>query len=203
MLILRQMTSLRTIGSASIKIIAVLGLAGTLAGCEPPGAGTGSSARTVPPVSLPPNRIAYDTLSARDQVRHAIAVQTVLENPTPGVPTAWTGRDGTQGEVVVVSSHKMASGRLCRVVLDTISVEGGTQGINDVACWSGWNWHWLRQQNSPAVLAPLATHEVKRGRSFRNLARRLKVKRQQLKLLNPALADRVEPGTVVYLPRAG
>lgn len=186
----------------TIKVLAGVGLILGLAACEQVGQGASAPATLKgPPVKLPANRASYDALSARDRVQHAIAVQTALENPSSGVAASWAGRDGGQGTVSVVSTHRLESGLVCRVLLETLEAGDVTQGINDVACWAGQEWRWLREGVAPPVLASLTTHQVKRDRSFRNLARRVKAKQSDLKLLNPSLGDRVEKGTIVYLPK--
>lgn len=187
-----------------LKALAVTAVAAAFAACAPQSGGPASSAQAqYPKMKLPPVRTAHEGLSARDRAAYVIAVQRALEKPVNGEAQTWKGRDGGTGSVTVVSTYKMSSGRVCRIMLDTIKAAEGTIGLNDVACWSGKSWFWLRKNGSPQVLAPLATFQLKRTRSFRNLAKRVKAKRADLKLLNPLLGDKVEVGTVIYLPRAG
>lgn len=190
--------------SQLLNVLIALGVVGMLTACEPQSGNPSANAGVqVPKVKLPPVRTAYEGLSARDHVEYVIAVQRALENPADGQAQAWGGKDGGTGVVAVVTSHRMNSGRICRTVAETINTANGTVGLNDVACWSGRSWTWLREANSPDVLEPLATYQVKRARSLRSLARRVKAKQADLKVLNPLMGDRIEPGTVIYLPRPG
>ena len=201
---MKKLISGRVGTAAQVRnIVAALGITAALVACAPqPGGPAENTGVQVPKVKLPPVRSAYESLSPRDRARHVIAVQRALENPASGQVENWKGQSSA-GTVTVVTSHKMDSGRLCRLLVETIETADGTLGLNDVACWSGQSWTWLRQNTNPQVLAPLATHEVKRKRSFRNLARRLKVRRADLKVLNPLLGDQIEKGAIVFLPRAG
>jgi hypothetical protein len=157
---------------------------------------------------FPPDRQAFDRLPPLDAGIRARTVEAALEGPEDGKELFWKGLSGTSGGVQVLDTWVYGDTLLCRSVAERMIRAGETFPAEDMACWSGTEWVWLRETATPpTVLAPARSLPVYTARSTTNLAavaRATRTSRETLEKLNPLLVTaRIRRGTTVFLPPKG
>lgn len=168
-----------------------------LAGCEAGGLGGVLDADG----PYPPDRSLIAAAALPDRAAHARALHLALEDFAPAAH-AWSG-PGASGSITTLNAYEI-DGIVCRDFEDRLETGGQQAAYADVACWGD---GWMLQQPDGSFAPVLAAafeagpiYEVRRGGNLAAVARRTGVELEVLELWNPALPDRLEPGTRILLP---
>ena len=176
----------------------------TFAGCSSSerSVSVGGSGDRASPVAFPPDRSAWTGAPAAAQVAHARALHAALETYDHDVGHPWAG--GEASGVVIVVETRRVEGVMCRAFRDQINVVGAASQAMDIACWGdGWTYH--RSGGGPTVLVPAFAeagriYTVRSGGSLADVARVTGARLAELEVLNPAMPNRLSPGTRILLP---
>jgi surface antigen len=187
-----------------IRVLLAVSAALALSGCAGPGDGDVRARLS----GFPPDRSAFAALPALDAALHARAVEAALEGPEAASEVTWSAPGGSTGGVRILDTWVYDDALLCRSLVDRLVAGSAETRVNDMACWSGTEWVWLRDTATPpALLAPvraLPTHSVRSRTDLRGVARTTRTDPAILEQLNPALAgQRLNRGDVVVLPPSG
>lgn len=142
---------------------------------------------------FPPDRSGFAQLSPIDRAAHLQSIVVALDEPNNGAERIWTG-ETANGGVTLVETYVYGESLLCQVLNDRVEIGGQSFIAEDVACWDGTAWVWLRDtETPPAVLAPLAdypSYRIRSGGTLAAVARRTKVSRAVLEQMNPGMVGR-------------
>lgn len=183
----------------AMRSAAVLLAVLAVAGCEGASNPFGGVLDSDP--EFPPDRGAWQGLTAAGSAEHARAVHLALS--TPGrEPVRW--RSGDASGAVTAANIVETGPTICRGFTDGIETRGTKSQVRDIACW-GDGWFYLRQGAIPPVLGPAfdqgdRVYTVKSGGTLGAVARRTGASLEELEKLNPGYPERLSRGTRILLP---